>query len=65
MNRILYAIRRINIFIAFLFLLGAHLLMYYLLGTANWFVAALSAALVETAVLSGLQLYAVYKLKAK
>lgn len=65
MNRLLRAAVRLNLFLAFLVLLGVHMLMYFLLGTEGWVTVALSAALVETAVLSAFQLYATYKTRAK
>jgi hypothetical protein len=65
MNGFLQAINRINLLAAFLILFGGHLLMYFLLGTDKWMTVALSASLVDTAVLSGLQLLAVFKNRAK
>lgn len=65
MSSFLHAVSRINLFLAFIVLFGAHVLMYYLLRTDDWVMVALSAALVETALLAGIQLYAAYRLKGR
>ncbi|MDF2927098.1 MAG: hypothetical protein K0R57_6012 [Paenibacillaceae bacterium] len=65
MYKLLLAIKRINLLIAFTVLFVLHLAMYYLLHTEDWITVALSAAFVDTAVLSALQLYANFKTRAK
>lgn len=65
MNGILNTISRINLLFAFIILFAAHLLMYYMLGTDDWVMVALSAALVETAVLAAIQLYAAYRSRGR
>lgn len=65
MNGFLHFVNRINLFLAFIVLFAAHSLMYYALRTDDWAVVALSAALVDTAVLAAVQLYAVYRNRNK
>jgi membrane protein YdbS with pleckstrin-like domain len=48
-------INRINLFSAFVLLLGFHALLYYSQGTPNWFFVSLMATVVDTAILAGLQ----------
>lgn len=63
MSSFLNAVNRINLFLAFIALFAAHTLMYALLGTRDWVMVALSASLVETAVLAAIQLYAAYRMR--
>jgi hypothetical protein len=49
-------INRINLSYMFVLLLGFHGLLYYALGTPNWFLVALMASLVDTGILIGLRL---------
>lgn len=65
MNGFWNTINRINLLVAFIVLFAAHILMYFLLGTDDWLMVALSAALVETAVLAALQLFASYRSRAR
>lgn len=65
MNGFLNTVSRINLLLAFIVLFAGHLLMYYLLGTDDWPMVALSAALVETAVLAALQLFAGFRNRAR
>ncbi|WP_438446257.1 hypothetical protein [Gorillibacterium sp. sgz5001074] len=65
MNGFFAAVSRINLLFAFIILFAGHLLMYYVLGTDNWPMVALSAALVETAVIAALQLYAGFRRRAR
>lgn len=65
MNGFWKTVTRINLLLAFIVLFGAHLLMYYSLGTDNWPMVALTAALVETAVIAALQLFAGFRKRAR
>lgn len=65
MNGFWNAVNRISLLVAFVVLFGGHILMYYLLGTDNWLMVALSAALVETATLAALQLLGSYMNSAR
>lgn len=65
MNGFWNTVNRINLLVAFVVLFGAHILMYYLLGTDDWVMVALSAALVETAVLAAVQLLGSFRNRAR
>lgn len=65
MNGLWNTVNRINLLVAFVVLFGAHILMYYLLGTDDWVMVALSAALVETAVLAAVQLLGSFRNRAR
>lgn len=65
LDKILRFLRNINLVAAFLILLAGHLLMYYLLENESWISLAFAASLVDTAVLTGLQLFAMFKTRAK
>lgn len=65
MNKFWHGIMRINLLAAFAILLGGHLLMYWGLETDNGTMLALTASLVDTGVLFGVQLYAQHKIRAK
>ncbi len=56
MRSLLDSLSRLNLLLTFVVLLAAHFLLYYSLGTGNWFAVALVAASVDTAVLGILQL---------
>lgn len=65
LEKLLKFLKEINLLIAFLILLAGHLLMYYLLHNEKWIALAFAASLTDTAVLAGLQLYAMFKTRAK
>ncbi|CAM3060459.1 hypothetical protein PASE110613_14910 [Paenibacillus sediminis] len=50
-------IKRINLIWAFAILLIVHGIFYYSMGTPNWLLVALSAALVETGILAALKAF--------
>jgi hypothetical protein len=58
MNKLYGMIKRIHLVTAFIVLLIFHFLLYYLLGNSNWLILALSASLVDTAILAALQFIA-------
>ncbi|MNC38651.1 hypothetical protein D3C75_872700 [compost metagenome] len=65
LEKLLKFLTEINLLIAFLVLLAGHFMMYFLLDNENWIALAFAASLTDTAVLAGLQLYAMFKTKAK
>jgi hypothetical protein len=65
MNGLWNTVNRINLLVAFVVLFIGHILMYYLLGTDDWIMVALTAALVESAVLAAIQLLGSYMNRAR
>lgn len=55
MNSIVRMLNGLNLLWTFVVLLAAHLLLYYVQGTDDWIIVAVSAAAVDTAVLGALQ----------
>lgn len=65
MNGLLRFIRGINLMWAFLILFAAHGLLYFGLGNGNWFLLALSAALVWTGLFTFAKLFALRRRRSK
>jgi hypothetical protein len=65
LEKLLKFLTQINLLVAFLILLAGHIMMYYLLENDKWLALAFAASLTDTAVLAGLQLYAMFKTRAK
>ena len=65
MQTMLQWVHRLNLVLAFVILFGAHGLLYIGLDNGNWFLLAVSAALVWTGVLAFAQLVVRARVRSK